>query len=144
MRKGIHSKINVTQDFQYLGHSIWTICNLWSWFCPKNFPPFYPASHNKPFLYTAETGRMSASSVMLAARRGAKRRSGRSKTVEMVTPRVKLKSECKQGVSDPGSLKLGYLLPVDLIVLQKYSTFLPCFPYWTNSVTRMIGKQIKS
>ena len=28
MRKGIHSKVNETQGFQYLGHSNWTICSL--------------------------------------------------------------------------------------------------------------------
>ena len=44
-----------TEGFQCLGHSNWTICSPLSPFCPKKFPPFYPASHNKPFLITPET-----------------------------------------------------------------------------------------
>ena len=28
--KGIHTKVNETQGFQYLGHSNWTICSLFS------------------------------------------------------------------------------------------------------------------
>ena len=38
--KGIHSKLNETQGFLYLGHSNLTICSLLSWFCSINFPPF--------------------------------------------------------------------------------------------------------
>ena len=46
-----------THGFLTLGHSNWSICSLLNWFCPKKIPPFYPASHNKPFLITAERER---------------------------------------------------------------------------------------
>ena len=56
--KGNHPKVNETQGFLTLGHSNWIICSLLNWFCPKKCPPFYPASHNKPFLnYGEEEGR---------------------------------------------------------------------------------------
>ena len=57
MGKGNSWKVNETKGFQYLGHSNWTVCHLISWFCPKTFPPFYPASHNKPLLITPKRGR---------------------------------------------------------------------------------------
>ena len=50
MGKGIHSKVNETQGFLYLGHSNWTICSLLSWICSKKCPPLYPASHNNQIL----------------------------------------------------------------------------------------------
>ena len=34
------------------GHPNWTVCSLKGWFWLQNVPPFIPASHNKPFLYT--------------------------------------------------------------------------------------------
>ena len=46
-----------THGFLTLGHSNWSICSQLNWFCPKKIPPFYPASHNKPFLITAERER---------------------------------------------------------------------------------------
>ena len=46
-----------TDWFLTLGYSNWTICNLLKKFCPKMFPPFNPASHNKSFLITPERGR---------------------------------------------------------------------------------------
>ena len=51
------SKVNETQGFLTIWHSNWTICSLSNWFPPKFVPPCYPTSHNKPCLYTAETGR---------------------------------------------------------------------------------------
>ena len=57
MGKGNSSKVNVTKWCVILGHSNWTICSVFNWFSSKIFPPFYPASHNKKFLYYGETGR---------------------------------------------------------------------------------------
>ena len=43
--KGVLStpKLDETQGFQCLWHSNWTICNLWSPFCPGNFHNFSPS-----------------------------------------------------------------------------------------------------
>ena len=41
MGKGIHSKMDETQWFMYLGHSNWTIHSLLSRFCSKKVSPFY-------------------------------------------------------------------------------------------------------
>ena len=38
MRKMDSSKMELTQGFQCLGHSKWTICSLLSQFCLENFP----------------------------------------------------------------------------------------------------------
>ena len=57
MGKGKSPKVNVTLT---LVHSNWTICSLFNLFCHIKYPPFYPASHNKPFLYNAERGRKEA------------------------------------------------------------------------------------
>ena len=54
MRKGIHSKLNVTQGFLYLGHSNWTICSLLSRICSINFPPSWPLYWGAQFLITPE------------------------------------------------------------------------------------------
>ena len=56
MRKGIHSKVIETQGSLTFGHSNWTISSLLSWFCSKNFKPFFPAPHNKPFHITPQRG----------------------------------------------------------------------------------------
>ena len=54
--KGNHPKVNETEGFLTLEHSNWTICSLLIWFCSKEFPPFYQASHNNPFLIIPERG----------------------------------------------------------------------------------------
>ena len=55
--KGNSLKVNETKVFPTLGHSNWTIFSLFTGFCSKKFPPFYPASHNKHFLITQEMRR---------------------------------------------------------------------------------------
>ena len=57
MGKGNYPKVNETQGFLNLVYSNWNICGLLNWFYFKTFPPFYPASHNKPFLITPKRGR---------------------------------------------------------------------------------------
>ena len=105
MGKGNSSKVDETNEFLTLGHSNWTICSLLNWFCPKNFPHFYPASHNKPFLYTAEGRKEGA---------GAENRKSEL-----------FKSEWDTGVPDPRAFKLDHLQPVKQILLQKISPFYP-------------------
>ena len=46
-----------SKGFLTTGHSNWTICSLLNRLCSENFPPFFPATHNKPFLITPERGR---------------------------------------------------------------------------------------
>ena len=58
--KGNEPKMNETKGFLTLGYSNWTICSLLTGVCSKKIPPFYPASHNKPFLYYGEVGRKEA------------------------------------------------------------------------------------
>ena len=55
--KGNFPKVNDTKRCMTLGHLNWTIYSLLSRFCHKKLPPFCPASHNNPILYTAEKGR---------------------------------------------------------------------------------------
>ena len=57
IRKGIHSKVDETQGFLYLGLSNWTICSLWNWLCSKKCPPFYFSYWEVQFLITPERGR---------------------------------------------------------------------------------------
>ena len=57
MRKGIHSTVNETQGFLYLGHSNWTICSLLRWFCTKYFPLSYLSYWEVQFHITPERGR---------------------------------------------------------------------------------------
>ena len=57
-----------TDWFLTLGYSNWTICNLLKKFCPKMFPPFNPASHNKPFLITPERQKKEAARVVVIER----------------------------------------------------------------------------
>ena len=87
------SKSEWTLGFLTLGHSNWTICTQLNWFCHINCPPFYQASHNNPFLITAERGRKEAA----GAEHGKREIS---------------KSECDTWVSDPGAFKLDNLQPV--------------------------------
>ena len=58
--KGIHTKVNETQGFQYLGHSNWTICSLFSRFCSLIFPPSCLSYWEVQFLITQEIGRKEA------------------------------------------------------------------------------------
>ena len=52
----LHLKANDTKRLMTLWHSFCTICSLINWFVSKKFQSFYPAFHNKQFLYTAEEG----------------------------------------------------------------------------------------
>ena len=65
------------------------------------FPPFYPATHNKPFLYTAVA---------------------ENKKGELS------KSEWHHGVSDPEAFKLDHLQPIKLILFRNVSSFLTSLP----------------
>ena len=57
MRKGIPPTVSETQGFQYLGHSNWTICSLWSWFCTVNFPSFWLSYWGVQLSITPEKGK---------------------------------------------------------------------------------------
>ena len=92
-------KVNETQWLQYLGHSKWNIFSLSSWFFPKMFPPFYPASHNKPSLITPERGR---------------KENGK---------REFLKSQWNTVVSVPGAFKQEHFQSVKMILSRIFSTF---------------------
>ena len=60
MGKGNSCKVNETQGFLTLRGSNWTICSLLNRFCPKIFPPFYPAPislYPAPNVRTSRVGR---------------------------------------------------------------------------------------
>ena len=54
-RKGNSQKVKETK-----GHSNWTICSLFKWFCSKIIPPSWPIYWGLPFLITPERGRKEA------------------------------------------------------------------------------------
>ena len=83
----------------------------------QKISPFYPASHNKPFLITPERGR-------------------KAENWKRELP----KSEWETGVSDPCAFKLHHLQPVKQIMLQKLFTIsVPVLPEKTRLPFRRVG-----
>ena len=103
--------MNETHGFLTLGHSNWTICSLWSWFCSKIF-----------HLFSFHTGR---TNFLLPQREEGRKEQG-LKMEKRESPR----SEWDAGISDLVAIKFDHLIKFDLhslklILFQNVSTFSP-------------------
>ena len=90
--------MNVTESFQCLGHSNWTICSPLSQSCFLNFPTFH-------FYYWEANSYYPRGLIM------GKGNSSNSKT------------GWEKGISVPGAFKLDHLQPVKPILFSKFSNF---------------------
>ena len=106
--------MELTQGFQCLGHSKWTICSLLSKFCPENFPTLNFYTGECQFLITPEA--------------------------ENEKKGIHPNKDETQGshFSVPGTYKLDKLQTVKQILFGNFSNF--CFSYWGRPFPIFPGK----